>query len=322
MGFLSTTAELLDDALTKSGEKIDGTSSFEADALKYMDTFYKTILAGGNMFNVDLAEPWSWAKAKFPGVLILEPAYATGTIAVTQDSTTGAFSTAPSVNLTGRYLKLSDRPEVYRIASHIAGQTAFTLDAPYADTTTSAISYKAIKLDYELDAATLIRQIGPMRVAKTQLSGKNDEGVIESMELSAFNREFSWRQIDQGIPTAFAIAYQTEGSVTVRFNKYVESKTRVDYDFIPVPTDLADSSTSIPLIPIEHRQVLSLATAHQLCVDKEDDKSDYYLKATKAQLSAMVNANRKKVSMTSKRRGQFYPRLGEVTSMKTPRSGD
>ena len=321
MGFLSTTAQLLDDALTKAGEKTDGTSDFESDALKYMDVFYKTILAGGSKFDTNLAEPWSWAKAQYPGVLTLEAPYETGTVALTQASTSATFSSAPAASQLGKYLRLNSRPEVFRIAAHTAGATAFTLDSIYTDTTTSAISYKAIKLDYSLDAASILRLIGAMRVDRVQEADKQDAGSIEAMDMPAFQREYPWMRITEGVPTAFSIVYQTENTITVRFNRYVDRYTRVNYDYIPVPTDLADSSSSLPLLPAEFREVLSHATAHSILADKEDTKAEYHLNATKAQLTAMINANRKRVSQSSKRRGHFYPRQDQLVKNRVITSG-
>lgn len=321
MSFLSSTAQLLDDALRKAGEKTDGTSRFESQALQYMDVFYKTILAGGTKYDVDLTEPWSWAKAKYPGVIRLETPYETGTVALTQGSANATFSSAPAESQEGKYLKLSERPEVFRIATHTAGATAFTLDAEYTDSTTSAISFQAIKLDYELDAASLFRLVGSMRVDRPQKAEKQDDGIIELMEFSAFQREYPWDQIISGTPTAVTIVYQTENAITVRFNGYVDKLTRVNYDYIPVPTDLADSDSSVPLIPAEFREVLSHGTAHSILVDKEDTKAEYHLNATKAQLKAMISANRKRISMGTKRRGQFYPRMDQLSRRKLTSGG-
>lgn len=317
MGVLVTSADLLDDALKKAGEKTDGTSGYEVDALKYLNVFHQAILSGGNKFDVNLAEPWSWAKSKYPGVLILEPAYTTGTVSLTQDSTSGTFSSAPSASQQGKFLKISDRVEYYRISSHIAGETSFTLDSSYAGSTGTGLFYSAIKLDYDL-ATNVMRLIGAMKVCKTQQNVKNDPGKIEASDFRAFDRAYPWSAIEEGIPTEFCEIYKNTdtGLITVRFNKYPAEKTRVEYDHITYPSNLTDSATSIPLIPLEYREVLSDCVAHQLLVDKEDTKADYYLKAAKAGLFALVNNNRKNVSLNSKNRGQFFPRMDGLKSTK------
>src|SRR5712675_1131001 len=98
MTFLATGADLIADALRKSGEKQDGTSDFQSDALTYMNAHYQKFVAGGNDFEVDLGDPWPWAKAKYPGVLTLLVPYSDGSITVTNNSNVATFSIPPAAS--------------------------------------------------------------------------------------------------------------------------------------------------------------------------------------------------------------------------------
>jgi hypothetical protein len=325
MGYLETTADLIKDALAKSGEKPDNTSPHYADVVKYLNLIHEKILSGGNEFDTNLAEPWSWAKARYPAALILEPAFTDGSIALTQDSSAGVFSSAPVTSQEGKWLKVGDRPEYYRIAQHTAGLAAFTLDSAYADDTGTGLSFKAIKLEYELDAANILRQIGPMRTQRSQCVDNNKEGQIESLDNKSFNERFPFKDLQEDVPTHFTIIFSSQNSssrkIIVRFNKYPKIKMRVEYDYIEVPADLTDDANSIPLVPRNQREVLCFCVAHKVLVDKEDSKADYYLKAAKSGLQGMVNENRKTYTQPSTSAGQFYPRPSQAVPPTWPVSG-
>ena len=86
MAQFRTTADLLDSILRRSGEVTDGTSDLESDALEYLNRIHHTVIAGGNEFDVEVDEPWVWARAKRPMILELQPAFDTDTVSLTQGS--------------------------------------------------------------------------------------------------------------------------------------------------------------------------------------------------------------------------------------------
>lgn len=308
-----TTADLIQAALHNAGELTDGSSPYHSKALEYINKFHQAFLAGSNAFGLDLGDQWSWAKADYPAVITLKAPHETGTVSLTNGSTSGTFSDAPSTSMAGRLLKIDDRPEFFRIASHTATQTAFTLDAEYTDDTGSGLSYKAILLDYSINPAStkIVRLVTPMRVYRTQ-TDPNDEGLIEMTDLATLNRNYPLGRMMGGIPTHFAQAKKSDGTIRVRFNDYVSEMTRVEFDYIPEATDLTDSSGSIPLIPYEHRDVLEYAATYRLMLDKEDSRFQAYLDLTQTTLEAMKRANRKELSQSSTRRGELIARQEEV----------
>lgn len=156
MANFRTTADLLDGVLRRCGEVTSdkGTSSLAPAALLYLNQIHNTIITGGNELEVDVDESWIWARARRPIVLNLNPPVTAGNVTLTQGSTAGTFSTLPQVNLTnasveGWYLKPDNGPEVYRIVQHTSGQTTFSLDAAFPQTSYGS-TFKCFQLEYDL----------------------------------------------------------------------------------------------------------------------------------------------------------------------------
>lgn len=150
MANFRTTADILDSILLRSGEVTNGNSAYESRALQYLNRINHAIIAGGNEFETEINEPWLWAEAEEPMIIELQPKYNTGTISLTNGSEVGAFSAAVTDSLKGWHIKVEGRDGVYKIAKHDAGATAFELDGAYDGTTGATLTYRAIKLDYEL----------------------------------------------------------------------------------------------------------------------------------------------------------------------------
>lgn len=120
----------------------------------YLNKVYQNLLSGGNLFDPDTNESWIWAQAKRPILFSLMPTV-TGTATMTEDSTAGTFGSAPSISLEGRILMLANQADVYKIATHTAGATAFTIDQPYI-LSSGSYNYTAAKLDYDMYDDTII----------------------------------------------------------------------------------------------------------------------------------------------------------------------
>jgi hypothetical protein len=223
--------------LRRAGEVVDGSSSYDAIAEEYINNVFFSILSGSSEFELDLGERWQWAKNKNPGTLVLQPVYASGSVSLTAGSASGTFSIAPAASQVNRYLKIDGRQEVFRITAHTAGASPFTIECAYTDTTGAALSFKSIPLEYELDT-TVLRLIDGFTVYKAQNLFEDREFKIYETDLYSLNRDFPLTLIDQGIPTRFAKVFEDDGKITIRFNKYVDVTTKLDYDFIAFPNDL------------------------------------------------------------------------------------
>lgn len=150
MAQFRTSAELVNMILARCGEPTNGNSSYITQALQYLTKVHNVIIAGGNIFDLDVAESWTWAKAKNPIILKLEAPYADGGVTFTQGSEAGTFSVAPSSSLAGWHIRVGSDGEVYRIATHTAASTAFELDGAYVGASVAVGEYAAFKLDYEI----------------------------------------------------------------------------------------------------------------------------------------------------------------------------
>lgn len=148
MAFEST-RDLKQLALNHAGELSDGTSGYDADAVRYINSAYAGVLAGGSEFGIDTSDSWSWAKAKNPIIIDLQPAYDSGTVTLTNGSLNGVYSVAPTLSHKDWFLKLESVDDYMRIRTHNANGTSFQLDRPFTGSTGS-YNFRSIKLDYEL----------------------------------------------------------------------------------------------------------------------------------------------------------------------------
>lgn len=314
--FLST-SDLKKVALAMVGELTDGTSEYDAKAVEYLNRIQLAILAGSNEYNIALSEPWSWGKSKYPGTLKLEPSFTDGTVSLTNNSVNGSFSSAPTESQAGKFLKISGDSEFYRIATHTASATAFTLDQAYLGDTGGGLSYNAYKLDYDTTTG-ILRLIAPMRAFKLQNFAEDDSGEIPGCDLHTMMREHPWHRLESGIPTRFAeLFHNTDtGVYTIRFNRTVGDVARVEYDYIPIPTDLTDSGSNYPLVPRENRMVLAHGAAYHLAMDKNDSRAAEHYKNLTLGLGALVLAERRQRTNYGKRQANLIPRRDQMSTSR------
>lgn len=222
--------------LFRCGELTDGTSSYDSKVLEYMNQIYRSILSGGNEFNLDLGKPWVWAKSRAPGTLVLQPKYETGTITVTNGSTSATLSIVPAVNLTGQWIQINNTDDFYRISAQSGA--AVTLDAAYTDSSGSGLSFSVYFLEYDL-SPKIERLIGPMVVDQQQDFNAPMDGIIYGVDFANINENYPLKFVDEVIPTNFAQVSKTvDGKVRVRFNSQAGSQARVSFDYIPMHSDM------------------------------------------------------------------------------------
>jgi len=333
MPFLATGADLIADALRKSGELQDGTSDYTNDALAYLNNHYQKFVSGGNDFDVDMGDPWPWAKAKYPGTVVFTRPYHEGYVTVTFNSNQGVFSVPPAISQQNNILSVDGEFEYYRIIQHTAGSPNFTLDStfnnysqssqPHTPQQTSA--FKSIKLYYDLipqNGDLISRLFGPLKVYRAQTSDADYEGKIVGLDIRSFERKYPWLRLVSGTPTEFCPIMIADGVYTIQINKFVWEQTKADFDYIPIPPDLTNSSTSVPIIPLAYRECLSLATAYSILKDKEDSKAEHFMALTKASLMAMTSASRREFMQISKNRGRLLARGDDFGVRNWPTSGD
>ena len=114
---------------------------------------------------------FSWLKEY--GYLNLVPIYETGTVAVTQDSTTvtGTTTVWTSTHV-GWILKIDDADEYYEV-SEVGGNTDITLKSAYIGDTDTGLGYTLYKVYYDLasdfDSMRWIKQlVSPTRISPAE----------------------------------------------------------------------------------------------------------------------------------------------------------
>jgi hypothetical protein len=154
MSQFRTTADILDEVLQKSGEPTNGNSLYETIARTYLNKAHHAIVGGGNLFNLDVDEPWVWARSRHPIVLELEPAYITGSVTVTYGDINITFSSPPSASLEGWFFQVIGKSTIYRLTEHTTSVAAAVLDSAFVDDS-GTYKFRAFKLDYEIKPAYL-----------------------------------------------------------------------------------------------------------------------------------------------------------------------
>jgi len=211
---------------------------------------------------------------------------------------------------------------VFRVSAHTSGSAALTLDSVYTGDTDAAAAYKLFKLEYAL-AGDCMAPISPMR---TYQASKRE---IDGVDLGALDRDYPVGDAQPGIPDCFAVKHQDSGTsndglLTVRFSHYGGDGTdstdykRVDYEYLQRPTDLTDSSSSIPLAPPEYRYVLADMAASYLMADKDDTKAGPIAEAAAAGIRAMARDRRQVLALSSRNMGKINPRVGDLSRYRGP----
>lgn len=310
--------------LQKCGEVTDGTSVYDVGnskdcVLDYLNKAQLFVLSGGNEFIPELAKPWPWAISPTPTLLLLQPNIDTLSYSVTYNSTAVTISAIPqdrfgtNVSLAGWWLRITSLPQWYKVASHTSGTTSLVLDGVYADATATLLPGNVAKLDYEITPVSgngVLRLVEPFVIYRPQDQQGDQEAKVYFMNEMIMLKQYPMINVEGGTPTVFCIT-QRDGSnnVFVRFNKYSIDPTRVEVRCIEVPSALVDLTSNFPIVPVEYVDILLYIAAHWLCVDKNDDRADLYLKLAMAKGKAMIVAEEKQKQNTGKNRGRLVPRL-------------
>lgn len=293
----ATARDIKQDILFRGSESQTG-SGWDAKVMDYLNRVYRALANGASEFLPEYIEDWWWMRGR--AVLTLLPAFNTGSVLLTSGSTAATLSTPPAYSLLGYRLRVTNQTDMFIVAAHTAGAAALTLDSPYTGTTDAAAAFTAMKVEYALDAA-VTSLISPMQMFK----GPDILGLTPER----MDHLFPIRNLRMGIPSAFSV----ENEQLIRFNaggRDDGSSIRVEYLYRPRVTDLEDSDTSIPLLPLQYRHLLSDMALALLMTDKNDDRALASAGSAKAGLVAMVKENRRRLAKISSELGTIRPRSG------------
>lgn len=302
---LVTGRDLKEDVLFRASEPLTN-SMWDAKTIDYLNRVYKTLASGASEFLPEYIEDWWWLRAS--GIILLEPVYTTGTLALISGSASITFSSAPAASKAGWKLRIIGHPDIFTIDTHTAASTSATLDAAWTGDDAAATTYQLMKTVYSL-SAEVSALISPFIVFRntTQIYGVSPERMDFLYPLS---------RLSPGPPQAFSL----EDEQTVRFSHggLTNGTTmRTEYRYRPVLTDIEDTAGSIPLVPEQWRHILSDMATTMLLMDKNDDRSNAMALLARTGLAGMLKENRRRLAKIDKDAGHIYPRSGTTNRLTT-----
>ena len=224
-------------------------------------------------------QDWWWLLKWSP--LNTSPQITSGTVALTQNSTAITFSTAPqqfSVNVSVAGFRLiipgqANNPLAsYRIATHVSGATAATLDGAYTDSTNAAIAFNLYQDTYSLPTDTqkvlAVRRYG-------EWASLRRVGIEEMNFYKQFDQTVHW-------PEAYAIFdFATIGDPTsarqIQFHPYPDKAYRTEVYYKQMLNTEVSGTTRF-FIPDDFVQVLiygALARGYPIFLN-DKDRGTYY----------------------------------------------
>jgi len=155
------------------------------------------------------------------GEINTTPSYTTGTVSVTQDSTTVTGSeTSWTSSMVGRYIKIADDDEYYEISS-VDSSTQITLTSAYIGSTASGQSYTIYKIFYPLAS-----DFKKMKWIKQIVTPKRLIEIPEITMAELITDEFD----ESGEIVGYALSGQdSSGNTLIRFTPIQTTRKRVYY---------------------------------------------------------------------------------------------
>jgi len=223
-----------------------------------------------------------------------------------------AITTAASgPTVTGTYSSITRK---FSLVSDLAGATSFIIVGNGDQSAQSA--HKTMGFDDETTTSAgtqtstyplggICRLIEPFKIHR----GAGGEGSIYGIDPETFQRDYPLNRVIEGYPDRLCVMKErADGTIIVRFNKFPQYKTRIEVEHVAVPRDLKDNSSSTPLIPRKHIDVLEDAGTFYLMLLKSDDRMQVYANLVQGKLKAMIAQNRGMQSRTGKDFGQIVSR--------------
>ena len=233
---------------------------------------------------------------------------------------TVATTAAGGPTITGSY---SDVTRKFSLVSNLAGPTSFIIVGNGSQAGFSV--HRTLGYDDETSSSSGTQTSnyvlgGICRIVEPFKVHKGFGGSVFGVDAETFQRDYPTQAIEEGIPDRFAIVReQADGIITVRFNRYPVEKTRIEIENVPIPRDLKDNSTSVPLVPRKHIDVLEDAATFYLMINKSDDRANIYASLLQGKLKAMIAQHRGALVRVGTNFGQIIPRREQLSRVAYPR---
>lgn len=223
---------------------------------------------------------WWWNRSVT--TMQLPTKIVTGTVNVTDGSTSITFSSAPAVSVANYKFKVKGQEDVYTIAAHSAGNASATLNVSYAKPTAATVSYTLWKDYVEL----------PTDCKETFLvQHQAYNQPMEPLGLSDFRRVVAQNPEKEGPPMFYTTDdYTSGGKRKLRYWPAVNSeKVNVDIDYIMGfnPLDLDGDE---PIMPIHDRTVLFyFGAAHAWRRERNTEEANNYFQLGEKKITEMAS---------------------------------
>lgn len=303
---LTTTSELL----TRLKQEVRDESTITATEnrlLSRLNEAHLDIVGGGGILNDtsrgrqrSLPFIFPWALSATNIIVNTVAPIDTGTISVTQGSTSATLSATQATSTTGWYLRITGEPEVYRVSSHTGGTDAVTLDGAYVGTTDGTASYTLFKIDYDFQGSNML-------LPAQGLINYYYDGPLSIINIDAFTSHNPFQHIDKGFPSVAGLVRQDAANdqITVRLNAYTENIERLELPYVPRPADL-DTVSVNPIIPDGHRDIIVQLAAYKELSSRDDTMAQEKLSIAKQQFDALKAEARQYMNRQDANYGKIF----------------
>jgi hypothetical protein len=319
MGYFATASDLKKDGLFLAGEPDDGNSQYDSRAYEWLTIVERSLLSGGQ-FGQSILQPydWLWARAWPRGAIQLSQP-TNGDRSVTATFTTGSrYAETTTMLPDGTNLAGYRIQEDATAARHIvmvsqndvaANKTYITLQEPWTGRSKSVATWMAYPDTYELPT-DFIRGTSPLFIMAFPASGfPYTIDVIDPPDLERYYPQtypMAAGRTQSGLPIVAARVTETK----LRFSHYLFTPdtpfpVQIEFEYLRRPEVLAEGS--IPMVPIQHRRILSYGLAYLILADKDDSAAGPVWQQLQAQYRAMQEEYRRGLRRMSTRWGVVQP---------------
>jgi hypothetical protein len=335
MAYLTTALDLKLDALSLAGEPDSG-SEYEPVVYEWLTEVQRKLISGGPVGPAQFQPAeWYWARAWPRGVIQLtQPYNADGAFAAT--FTTGFSTVAVNLldpaaalpNLAGYRLLRPDVPARHLIASVaniFNAVKTITLQDRWtgpSDTTQDWLAYP----DTYFLPEDFVRGCSPLFCYSfpSNLPAQQVIDVVDPVDLErSYPQNFPWggETAGVGLPVLAARVAQNR----LRFSHFLNTPddplpVQLEFEYIRRPTVLAEGA--VPIIPVEHRRILSYGVAALILTDKDDSSAQTLWGQFAAQYKALRDEHARDMRRMASRWGVIQPpRTSGARAIRLTESG-
>lgn len=195
---------------------------------------------------------WNWPFNRQVDIIQTQPDYTTGTVAITQGTTTLTFSSGPASSLAGWYIKIGDLADWYLISTHTAGATTATITPTFRQTTVTTSTFLARKFNYQLAANAMT--VMDVRIATNYRN---------MMSLPAIQCDMLTQMLSgSGTPSSYFLTTPSvDGSPQIAFFPNPDTYYNIYVHEKQILTELVSDSDT-PIIPAPYHDLITCLASY------------------------------------------------------------